>query len=108
MEFDPENLARGLEIDAADSLMPAILETVAQSRAHIDLVYRLEGGTGDRPDAPGAGLCLGTSSCCCPVYGRALIDGLGEICGNKIALLARSRVTQGKASQTDMLKPSRS
>ena len=43
MEFEPENLARGLEIEAADSLMAAILETVAQSRAHIDLVYRLEG-----------------------------------------------------------------
>ena len=43
MEFEPENLARGLEVDAADSLMPAILETVAQSRALVDMVYRLEG-----------------------------------------------------------------
>ena len=43
LEFEPEDLARGLEIEPAGSLMPAILETVDQSRALVDQVYRLEG-----------------------------------------------------------------
>ena len=47
LEFKPEDLARGLEITAADSLMPAILETIDQSHALVDLVYKLEGELGD-------------------------------------------------------------
>ena len=51
LEFDPEDLARGLEIGAADSLFPAILATIEQSRALIDLVYGLEGDL-ESPQTP--------------------------------------------------------
>lgn len=46
LELDPEDLARGLEIGAADSLIPAILATIDQSRALVDVVYELEGDLG--------------------------------------------------------------